>query len=98
MYKQVELFQNTLPKNIYQTFFNVYPLNYICRMRPLVRSEQLRLRMPKEIKEMIKDKAQALGMTVTAYVETLVVKDNKHELLTKKDIENVNDKKVKRAS
>lgn len=67
-------------------------------MRPLVRSEQLRLRMPKEIKDMIKDKAQSLGMTVTAYVETLVVKDNKYELLTKKDIDHVNDREVKRAS
>lgn len=66
-------------------------------MRPLVRSEQLRLRMPKEIKEMIKDKANALGMTVTAYVETLVIKDNKYELLTKNEIDNVKGSKEKRA-
>ena len=66
-------------------------------MRPLVRSEQLRLRMPKDIKEMIKEKANALGMTVTAYVETLVIKDNKYELLTKNEIDNVKDSKEKRA-
>ena len=66
-------------------------------MRPLVRSEQLRLLMPKDIKEMIKEKANALGMTVTAYVETLVIKDNKYELLTKNEIDNVKDSKEKRA-
>jgi len=92
-----QLWQNVLKNFIYQTFFNVYPLNYICRMRPLVRSEQLRLRMPKEIKDMIKEKANALGMTVTAYVETLVVKDNKYELLTKSEVDNVKNREEKRA-
>lgn len=55
-------------------------------MRPLVRSEQLRLRMPKEIKDIIKDNASKLNMTITSYVEELVLKDHKHSLLTKEDI------------
>lgn len=55
-------------------------------MRPLVRSEQLRLRMPKDIKEMIKEKAAELDLTITAYVEHLVLKDHKYSLLTKEEI------------
>lgn len=46
-------------------------------MRPLVRSEQLRLRMPKEVKSAIEKKARELNMSQTAYVELLVRRDNK---------------------
>ena len=45
-------------------------------MRPLVRSEQLRLRMPKEVKLAIVSKAKELNMSQTAYVELLVRRDN----------------------
>lgn len=55
-------------------------------MRPLVRTEQIRLRMPKEIKNMIKAKADELNLSITAYVETLVKKDHKESLLTKKEL------------
>ena len=55
-------------------------------MRPLVRTEQLKMRMPKEIKNMIKAKADELNLTITAYVETLVKKDYKESLLTKKEL------------
>lgn len=55
-------------------------------MRPLVRTEQIRLRMPKEIKLMIKAKADELNLSITAYVETLVKKDHKESLLTKKEL------------
>ena len=79
-------FTNTLEKNIYQNIFNVYPLNYICDMRPLVRSEQIRLRMPKDVKQAIKEKANHLGITVTAYLERLVLKDLDQTLLTKEEI------------
>lgn len=44
-------------------------------MRPLVRSEQLRLRMPKEVKSAIENKAKELNMSQTAYVELLVRRD-----------------------
>jgi len=79
-------FTNTLEKNIYQNIFNVYPLNYICDMRPLVRSEQIRLRMPKDVKQAIKEKANELGITVTGYLERLVLKDLDQSLLTKEEI------------
>jgi len=55
-------------------------------MRPLVRTEQLKMRMPKEVKNMIKAKADELNLTITAYVETLVKKDHKESLLTKKEL------------
>lgn len=55
-------------------------------MRPLVRTEQIRLRMPKEIKNIIKAKAEELNLTITAYVETLVMKDHEESLLTKKEL------------
>ena len=45
-------------------------------MRPLIRSEQLRLRMPKDIKLAIVNKAKELNMSQTAYVELLVRRDN----------------------
>lgn len=79
-------YSNTLEKNIYQNIFNVYPLNYICDMRPLVRSEQIRLRMPKDVKQAIKEKANELGITVTGYLERLVLKDLDQSLLTKEEI------------
>lgn len=55
-------------------------------MRPLVRTEQIRLRMPKEIKNIIKAKAEELGLSITAYVETLVKKDFEESLLTKNEL------------
>ena len=55
-------------------------------MRPLVRTEQIRLRMPKEMKNIIRAKAEELGLTITAYVETLVKKDYEESLLTKKEL------------
>jgi len=55
-------------------------------MRPLVRTEQIRLRMPKEIKNIIKAKAEELGLSITAYVETLVKKDYEESLLTKNEL------------
>ncbi len=55
-------------------------------MRPLVRTEQIRLRMPKEIKNIIKAKAEELNLTITAYVETLVMKDHEESLLTKNEL------------
>lgn len=55
-------------------------------MRPLVRSEQVRLRMPKEVKRILKEKANELDLTVTAYVERLVLKDYKYSLLTKEEL------------
>ena len=55
-------------------------------MRPLVRTEQIRLRMPKEIKNIIKAKASELGLSITAYVETLVKKDYEESLLTKNEL------------
>jgi len=45
-------------------------------MRPLVRSEQLRLRMPKDIKNAIVNRAGELNISQTAYVEMLVRRDN----------------------
>jgi len=42
--------------------------------------------MPKEVKNMIKAKADELNLTITAYVETLVKKDHKESLLTKKEL------------
>ena len=45
-------------------------------MRPLVRSEQLKLRMPREIKEVIVQRARELQITQTAYVEKLIRDDN----------------------
>lgn len=52
-------------------------------MRPLYRTEQVRVRLPKSTKEMIKEKAKDLGISVTAYLEALVIKDNNEKLLTK---------------
>ena len=45
-------------------------------MRPLVRSEQLRPRMPKDIKNAIVNRAGELNISQTAYVEMLVRRDN----------------------
>lgn len=64
----------------------MYTLSYICNMRPLVRTEQVRFRLTKEVKSMIKEKASNLGMTVTAYLEALVIKDNNEALLTKDEM------------
>jgi hypothetical protein len=55
-------------------------------MRPLVRSEQVRVRLPKQVKDMIKVKANDLGITITAYLEALVVKDYNEALLTKDEM------------
>lgn len=55
-------------------------------MRPLVRSEQVRVRLPKDVKNMIKEKSNQLGITITAYLEALVIKDNNEALLTKDEM------------
>lgn len=44
-------------------------------MRPLVRSEQIKLRMPKAIKNMIVTRSQELGLTQTGYIERLIKAD-----------------------
>lgn len=44
-------------------------------MRPLVRSEQIKLRMPKSVKHMIVTRSQELGLTQTAYIERLIMAD-----------------------
>lgn len=53
--------------------------------------------MPKEVKDIIRTKANALGMTITAYVETLVLADHENELLTKKNLKDVTGRLDKRA-
>ena len=44
-------------------------------MRPLVRSEQIKLRMPKSVKHMIVTRSQELGLTQTGYIERLIKAD-----------------------
>lgn len=44
-------------------------------MRPLVRSEQIKLRMPKAVKTMIVTRSQELGLTQTGYIERLIMAD-----------------------
>jgi hypothetical protein len=59
-------------------------------MRPLVRSEQLRLRMPKEVKSAIEKKARLMQMSQTAYVELLVRQDNE-DIIVNENEEDIED-------
>ena len=40
-----------------------------------MRSEQIKLRMPKSVKRMIVTRSQELGLTQTAYIERLIMAD-----------------------